>query len=405
MKTLLFTGSLLLSVSAHAHIPNSESLPVLSSLKALQHAGAKVIQGDSELGVGYAVITPEQQGKISAYMHEAGKCGGFEVLPGAIGTLSGDSLLRGLKASHEKNQLWANRRVKESVLQKRPEIVEALTELKEENLRANVEWLSAYPSRSNRLANPNVHVAAMEEKVKALLSQYPGMFTVDQISHTRTQQKSLRVHLEGKSRPSEIIVLGGHLDSINGGWGGGGARAPGADDNASGSSNLLEALRVLVTKGRPERSVEFFWYAGEESGLLGSAEIAQTYKSQNKNVVAVLQLDMTMFPGSGEFVVGNVQDFTSSWLRQYLVEMNDAYLGVRLIPDECGYACSDHASWHRQGYPALMPFESDTANMNRKIHTDRDSIDSTTSFRHSLVFAKIALAFAMDLGNSTARQP
>jgi leucyl aminopeptidase len=151
--------------------------------------------------------------------------------------------------------------------------------------------------------------------------------------------------------------------------------------------------------------VEFFWYAGEESGLLGSAEIAQSYKAENKDVVAVLQLDMTLFPGAGEFVVGNVSDFTSAWLRQYLVALNDAYLQVQLIEDKCGYACSDHASWYRQGYPTLMPFESDTSRMNRKIHTDQDVISPQSSFRHSLVFAKIALAMVMDLGNSTERQP
>jgi hypothetical protein len=52
-----------------------------------------------------------------------------------------------------------------------------------------------------------------------------------------------------------------------------------------------------------------------------------------------------------------------------------------------------------------MPFESDTDNMNRKIHSEADLIDGSSSFRHSLVFAKIALAFAMDLANSTQKQP
>jgi bacterial leucyl aminopeptidase len=400
---LLFFAAL---VSAHAHSINTETLPVLSSAQVLREVGAKVLAQDESIGVGYANVTPAQQEKISQIMHANGKCGGFEVVPGSVTAINGQKLIAGLKAQSQKEaQFLARRRPQTSALPKRPEIVEALLELKEENLRANVEWLSSFPSRSNKLPNPNVHVNELEARLRELLSGYPGMFSVDQISHNRTQQKSLRIRLEGKSRPAEIIVLGGHLDSIVSGWGGGGSRAPGADDNASGSGNLMEALRVLITKGRPERSVEFFWYAGEESGLLGSAEIAQTYKSQNKNVVAVLQLDMTMFPGSGEFVVGNVQDFTSAWLREYLVGLNEAYLGVRLIPDECGYACSDHASWHRQGYPALMPFESDTDNMNRKIHTAADLIDGSSSFRHSLVFAKIALAFAMDLANSTQKQP
>ena len=71
-------------------------------------------------------------------------------------------------------------------------------------------------------------------------------------------------------------------------------RAPGADDDGSGSVNLLEAFRVLVTSGfQPESPVEFHWYAGEEAGLLGSQAIARDYKAKNIEVKGMLQLDMT----------------------------------------------------------------------------------------------------------------
>lgn len=50
------------------------------------------------------------------------------------------------------------------------------------------------------------------------------------------------------------------MDSINGS-GGSFARAPGADDDGSGSVNLMEAFRVLVTSGfKPTNPVEFHWY-------------------------------------------------------------------------------------------------------------------------------------------------
>jgi leucyl aminopeptidase len=394
-KILALTALCAFSPSAFA------TEPVLASLRMLEKTGLPVEAKDAAADLGFARLTSAQQGKLVAAMHEEGKCGGFELLPSGPGASSGKEIIARLAARVRKDEARPLREVK---IAKKPEIVAALGEVKEENIRSTVEWLSSYPSRSNRLPEPNAHVRDMEAKVRELLSAYPGMWSVTQIAHQRTRQNSLRVHLEGKSRAKEIVVLGGHLDSINQGWGGG-QDAPGADDNASGSASLLEALRVLASRGVPERSVEFFWYAGEESGLLGSAEIAQSYKAENKDVVAVLQLDMTLFPGAGEFVVGNVSDFTSAWLRQYLVALNDAYLQVQLIEDKCGYACSDHASWYRQGYPTLMPFESDTSRMNRKIHTDQDVISPQSSFRHSLVFAKIALAMAMDLGNSAERQP
>lgn len=144
---------------------------------------------------------------------------------------------------------------------------------------------------------------------------------------------------------------------------------------------------------------------GEESGLLGSAEIAQNYKQQQKSVIAVLQLDMTLHPGEGEFVIGNVTDFTSAWLRDYFEQMNNLYLKIKLVEDKCGYGCSDHASWYRNGYSTLLPFEATSATMNKKIHTSDDVINSQSNFKHSLVFAKLAILFGLDLANSDLAPP
>ncbi len=376
--------------------------PVLANASMLESVGAKPLARDESIDVGYALLNPKQLAALSHKMHEAGKCGGYEVLPKAGLTAAVDAL-SDLSAKVKKDRSLALSRTLKVRMDKKPAIEAALRELREENIRSTVEWLQAFPTRYNRGANPNQHVMELESRLKDLVKGYAGKASVELISHSSTPQKSLKVRLEGRSRPSEIVVMGGHLDSISG-WSGGN-RAPGADDNASGSACLLEALRVLVSKGPAERTIEFFWYAGEESGLLGSGEIARAYKAAGKDVVSVLQLDMTMFPGSGQMVVGNVDDYTSPWLREYLVSMNQAYLGVRLIPDRCGYACSDHASWYRQGYPTLMPFESDTNNMNRKIHTANDVISSSSSFAHALVFSKIALVMGMDLANSSERQP
>ena len=394
---------LLLSTFAFAHqTENSATVPVLTNLNYLQQLKIPALASDPSVNLAYAHLNPEQQNKVLALSHENGKCGGFEALPASqMSALSGSEEIAKLKRLLDKDKEESLKR-KDIVAPKRPEIEWALKDLKEENIRATVEWLSSFPDRFNKSAQPNKHLAPFEARIKDAIKDYTAPWALDEIDHQRTKQKSIRLRLVGKERPSEIVVLGGHLDSINASWGGETA-APGADDNASGSASLLEALRVLAAQGQPDRTIEFFWYAGEESGLYGSAEIAQQYKSQNKDVIAVMQLDMTMFPGAGEFVVGNVSDFTTAWLRSYLVSVNDLYVKAKLIDDKCGYACSDHASWYRQGYATLMPFESDTGRMNKKIHTVDDTISATSSFRHALVFAKFALIMAMDLGNSQIR--
>lgn len=381
--------------------------PVLADLSLLKAAKIEAKAVEPLTGVAYAELSANEEERLSRLAHELGRCGGFEALP-ATAKAPFEKSLSGafgqLAAQFRKNHSYRASSPLLPNLASRAEIETAISQVSEENLKQTVSFLSGFETRVHRGESANRHIEPFLEKLKAATSnaKFPVEFTT--ISHSSTGQKSIRARIPGASRPQETIVLGAHLDSINQEWFGG-SEAPGADDNASGSANLLEALRILVQQKQPERSIEFFWYAGEEGGLLGSAEIARDYKAQNRDVIAVLQLDMTSFPGSGEFVLGSMTDFTSAWLRDYLVAANQTYLKARVVDDQCGYGCSDHASWHRQGYPTLMPFEATFNGMNHKLHTKDDVIDSNTNFHHSAMFSKLALVIAMDLGNSQLREP
>lgn len=407
MKKTLIAINLLTSSFAYSHITNSDPNSVkaiYADLPLLKKANIPVLYADENTQVGYAVVSGNMEQRLSQLAHEQGRCGNFEALdeiPQNLNVVKNN--FSAITEMQNKNTAYLNLAKKNLSIKVNENIKEALQELKSENIRANVTWLSSYPSRYNRATNPNIHVNDMAEKLKTLVSTANFPVSVDLISHNKTPQKSIRVSIKGSTRPNEIIVLGAHLDSING-WGFASKPAPGADDNASGSSSLIEALRVLVSQQQPQRTVEFFWYAGEESGLLGSAEIAQTYKNENKNVIAVLQLDMTMFPGDGDNKITSINDFTSAWLRDYLKAINTAYLNIQILDDQCGYGCSDHASWHRRGYPTLMPTEAKFNSMFHDIHTEKDVISPVMSFEHSLIFSKIALVLAMDLGNSTQKE-
>jgi leucyl aminopeptidase len=70
--------------------------------------------------------------------------------------------------------------------------------------------------------------------------------------------------------------------------------------------------------------------------------------------------------------------------------------------DECGYACSDHASWTNAGYPASMPFEAHTRDMNPHIHSDLDTLSaSDENASHALKFARLTAAFMAELAKGT----
>lgn len=404
MRLNLLFSLLLTAGSVHAHMgdidPNAVHA-VYADLSLLKKAGLPVLYADEDLAVGYTVLTGKMQQKLSELAHVYGRCGNFEALDEVPHNLqSVQQAFSGMNAMRLREQNYLHLAAAPTV-ESRPEITTALQELKADNIRKTVEWLSAYPTRFNRGADANKHVQDFYTLLLEMTATAAYPVKVDLISHTNTPQKSIRVSITGSQKPHEYIVLGGHLDSIVGWFGTG--RAPGADDNASGSASLLEALRVVLTQPQPQRTVEFMWYAGEESGLLGSAQIAETYKTERRQVIAVLQLDMTMFPGDGVYKIASMTDFTNAWLRDYLRAINTAYLNIEIQDDQCGYGCSDHASWHRRGFPAIFPTEAKFKSSFQHIHTERDVISPVMSFEHSLVFSKIALTFAMDLGNSEQR--
>lgn len=225
--------------------------------------------------------------------------------------------------------------------------------------------------------------------------------TVELYHHAAYLQPSVILTIAGAKHPEQIVVLGGHLDSIRSGGTGPTTFAPGADDNASGIASLSEAVRVLMSAGHvPERTIKLMGYAAEEVGLRGSQEIAADHAEAGDLVVAVLQLDMTAFHGSAEDIA-LVADYTSAPLNDFVGDLLDTYQPeVVWTTSSCGYACSDHASWNGAGYPAAMPHEAKVPQNNQTIHSDNDNLATLgNSAAHAVKFARLALTFAIETGS------
>lgn len=400
----IVTGLILASPFTRAYVTTSNTImPVFADLHLLKGIGVPIFYSDPQINLGFSYLTPDAQQRLSVLAHRYGKCGGYEVIQDFDPSVSRNVAVHMsyLKARLRRDKLWASGPMSKVQIPFRPEIATATQAASKDQLIKWVNWLAAFPNRYNKAAEPNAHVVQLKGLIEQMRLRSKRQVTVTTIDHKRTKQKSLRVTLPGTTRADEIVVLGGHLDSISFD----GDRAPGVDDNASGSSNLLEALRVLMAQKQSARTIEIFWYAGEESGLLGSAEIAAEYKTAGKKVVGVLQLDMTLFPGNGQRTIASMTDFTSAWMRSILVELNTHYIKAQLTEDRCGYGCSDHASWFRQGFHTLMPFESSMRKMNQAIHTKNDIVSSKLNFDHSLLFSQIAISLAMELSQNTTLVP
>ncbi|HEX3758642.1 MAG TPA: M20/M25/M40 family metallo-hydrolase, partial [Kofleriaceae bacterium] len=267
-----------------------------------------------------------------------------------------------------------------------------LPEVDASQIRDTIRTLSAMPTRHYQSRTGAEAARWLQARWRSLTGR-PDV-TVELFDHGYAQP-SVIMTVPGTTRASEVIVIGGHLDSINLS----GGAAPGADDDASGIATLTEVARVLLAQDyRPERTIQFMAYAAEEVGLRGSQLIVRDYQRRGIHVVGALQLDMTNYQGSDRDI-WLMKDYTSAAQNAFLGRLIDTYVGATWGMDACGYACSDHASWNRAGVPASMPFEARAGDRNRAIHTRRDTLEtSDASAAHAAKFARLAAAYAIELG-------
>lgn len=220
-------------------------------------------------------------------------------------------------------------------------------------------------------------------------------------------QPSVILTIQGSELPNEIVVLGGHLDSISNSGSGNSMQAPGADDDGSGIASLTEILRIAMASGwHPKRTVKFMGYAAEEVGLRGSAAIASSFKSQGKNVVGVLQLDMTDYRGGSPYHMQLISDYSNSALQQFLRDLFDTYLkpmGMARGVYTCGYGCSDHASWTANGFPSAMMYEGGDYPYLHTISDDLSHLGNTAT--PAVALTQLGLAFLGELGKTASSGP
>ncbi len=195
------------------------------------------------------------------------------------------------------------------------------------------------------------------------------------------------------SLAEEVIVIGAHYDTLSG--------TPGADDNASGVAGVLELAR-LFAREQPQRTVQFVAFTNEEPPFfktegMGSRHFVREAKRNGVMIAAMLSLEMIGYfsserhsqkypPGFGFFypntadfiaVVGNfrsrplVHAIKREFLKHSTLNM-ESVATFGFIP---GVDWSDHWSFWREGYPAVMI--TDTAlYRNPFYHDSMDTLET-----------------------------
>ena len=200
------------------------------------------------------------------------------------------------------------------------------------------------------------------------------------------------VTLIGKGNPADAIVIGAHIDTLSG-------NMPGADDDSSGISVALETARVLLSSElKLDHPVYIIAYAAEERGLVGSSYVVQSFLDKKIPVKAVMQLDQAGYrANSKDKTIWLINDYVDANLTQFTAELLTHYVKIPVAYTKCGYACSDHANWSRQGFSACYPSGTTLDDDNPYIHSSEDKLE-IINLEHMVNFTKLGLAFVAELG-------
>lgn len=183
---------------------------------------------------------------------------------------------------------------------------------------------------------------------------------------------NVEIEVKGSERPAEIVIAGAHYDSVLG--------CPGANDNATGVAALLVLARELLA-ARPARTLRLVAFVNEEppyfqTAAMGSRVYARRCRERNEDVRAMVSLETigcysdaagsqeypapfsAFYPSTGNFIalVGNLasRDLVRRAVEVFRANAAFPSEGGALPEDLPGIGWSDHDSFWREGYPAIM---------------------------------------------------
>jgi carboxypeptidase Q len=196
-------------------------------------------------------------------------------------------------------------------------------------------------------------------------------------------ERNVVAEIPGVNR-EEAILVGAHLDSWD--------LAEGANDNGSGVAAILEGARILRSVGvRPQRTIHFVFFSGEEQAMLGSRAYVAAHRSELDRLRMVLIMDSGAQAPLG-FLVNHRADLEGPV--QAMIAPLTA-LGVRKVYPG-GDPDTDHVPFQAEGVPALvLAVEDGEYAIHHHAATDTfDKIDPRMLSLDTGIMASAAYIFA-----------
>jgi hypothetical protein len=197
-------------------------------------------------------------------------------------------------------------------------------------------------------------------------------------------ERNIVGEIVGALHPEEVILLGAHLDAWDLG--------PGATDDGTGVAAVLGAARAIRASGvRPDRTLRFVLFSGEEQGLLGSRSYVQQHRADLPQLSCALVMDW----GSGPIVRFPLAGHPE--MQRSLEGLFASGHGLERLTTSAGFLTfTDAFAFTLAGVPGMAPLQ-DSPRYDEEAHSPADrrsAVDSVTLESNTRVLALAALWLA-----------
>jgi hypothetical protein len=270
----------------------------------------------------------------------------------AIIPVSSHSIKPQVLSTHQQEK-WT---VGKSNIVANPTIQAAVDDVSEANLSGTVTTLQAINTRNSYSAT--LHDA--EDFVAAALAAYG--FTISYQQFRPNMAPNVIATWTPNADAKEWVVAGAHLDSRSEDNQSETDRAPGADDNGTGSAAILEVARLInqTTAVTHKRGLRLCLFTGEEQGLVGSRAIASKWAEEGEDIYAMANADMLGYTSTPEIQQAFMDRSMDPTLTQYAKDLIATYVPTLPTVDTTA-CCSDQQSFYENGFPSVGFFESGNA--------------------------------------------
>jgi carboxypeptidase Q len=217
----------------------------------------------------------------------------------------------------------------------------------------------------------------------------------------RTDSVNVIGEIPGGRKRDEVVMIGAHLDSWQGGTG--------ATDNAAGCAVMIEAMRILKTLDlRMDRTIRMALWSGEEEGLLGSrAYVTEHFanredmklKPEHAKLAGYFNVDNGSGKIRGVYLQGN--DAMRPVFEEWFKPFQDLGAGTISIRNTTG---TDHLSFDAVGLPGFQ-FIQDGLEYNSRTHHSSMDVYDRVQRADMAQMAVIVASFVYEAANRVEMLP